>query len=165
MIKMYNAEVLSKFPVVQHFRFGSLFSWETDPEAVPAPITVHTSSHPGGPFPSISGNTGRVPTARQVPQGDARAPWGQSSSQASISTAAPWAMPSTTTPSQAGGMPPTRAPWASASVSGNALSGGERASAPWATSSGPSTSSRDVLTRAPWANLAKPPNDPAVPKR
>jgi len=27
MVKIYNAEVLSKFPVVQHFPFGSLFRW------------------------------------------------------------------------------------------------------------------------------------------
>lgn len=46
MIKMYNAEVLSKFPVVQHFRFGSLFSWEPQPNASPPPTSVHTSSQP-----------------------------------------------------------------------------------------------------------------------
>ncbi|KAK5277966.1 Serine/threonine-protein phosphatase 2A activator 1, partial [Cryomyces antarcticus] len=33
MLKMYNAEVLSKFPVIQHFPFGSLFVWERDPNA------------------------------------------------------------------------------------------------------------------------------------
>lgn len=43
---MYNAEVLSKFPVVQHFRFGSLFSWEPQPNAAPPPTSIHTSSHP-----------------------------------------------------------------------------------------------------------------------
>src|SRR5947199_10304523 len=28
MLKMYSAEVLGKFPVVQHFPFGSIFTWE-----------------------------------------------------------------------------------------------------------------------------------------
>lgn len=46
MIKMYNAEVLSKFPVVQHFQFGSLFSWEPQPNASPPPTSIHTSSQP-----------------------------------------------------------------------------------------------------------------------
>lgn len=43
---MYNAEVLSKFPVVQHFRFGSLFSWEQQPNSIKPPASVHTSNQP-----------------------------------------------------------------------------------------------------------------------
>ena len=27
MLKMYHGEVLSKFPIVQHMRFGTLFPW------------------------------------------------------------------------------------------------------------------------------------------
>ena len=47
---MYDAEVLSKFPVVQHFPFGSLFSFERDGE-VEADTgigrgTVHLASQP-----------------------------------------------------------------------------------------------------------------------
>ncbi|EWC46885.1 hypothetical protein DRE_03897 [Drechslerella stenobrocha 248] len=33
MMKMYAAEVLGKFPVVQHFPFGSIFSWDQAPGA------------------------------------------------------------------------------------------------------------------------------------
>ncbi|KAJ4331425.1 Serine/threonine-protein phosphatase 2A activator 1 [Didymella glomerata] len=61
MIKMYNAEVLSKFPVVQHFPFGSLFSWTPDPNAPKIQASVHTSSQPKAVTPSNS-----APTARQT---------------------------------------------------------------------------------------------------
>ena len=47
-MKMYQAEVLSKFPVVQHFPFGSLFKWERDPKApaVPPITAAHSSNTP-----------------------------------------------------------------------------------------------------------------------
>ncbi|KAL6709983.1 Serine/threonine-protein phosphatase 2A activator 1 [Coniothyrium glycines] len=54
MIKMYNAEVLSKFPVVQHFPFGSLFSWEHDPNAGKTTVSVHTSSQPNSTPPGTT---------------------------------------------------------------------------------------------------------------
>ncbi|GAB7338315.1 hypothetical protein MBLNU457_4627t2 [Dothideomycetes sp. NU457] len=46
LIKMYNAEVLSKFPVVQHLHFGSLFPWEQDPQAVRQQASIHARSQP-----------------------------------------------------------------------------------------------------------------------
>jgi len=58
MIKMYLAEVLAKFPVVQHFPFGSLFSWERDPDARAVPASAPVPSQPAPqPIQSIGPGT------------------------------------------------------------------------------------------------------------
>lgn len=144
MIKMYNVEVLSKFPVVQHFPFGSLFAWESDPNAKAIQASVHTSSQPKQ---STSAST--APTAR--PQPGMRDPL---ANQATAATRAPGGMPMTAAPWANGQT--TRAPWASSGTTVLPAPNGSTQSsrAPARGDQGPPSSnaqSGQPATRAPWA--------------
>jgi serine/threonine-protein phosphatase 2A activator len=117
----------SKFPVSQHLPFGSLFSWDQDPNATAAAPSAHAASQPIG--------SSRAP-ATQIPQGTTRAPWADAPKRAGDSTMAPWAQARSTHPNS--GMPLMQAPWE-------------------AGRSGPSTTRSEVAsglppTKAPWAN-------------
>lgn len=133
MIKMYNAEVLSKFPVVQHFPFGSLFPWTPDPNAPKIQASVHTSSQPRAATPSNS-----APTARQTgPQLQLRDPLAEQGMRAP---------PSRTE------HPPLRDPMAGAGV------WMPMTAAPWAKASGPNVpAGPNQPTRAPWAASTRAP--------
>lgn len=145
MIKMYNAEVLSKFPVVQHFPFGYLFSWERDPNAIPPPVSAHTASGPQS-RPKES-----APSAsRQVPDIGTKAPWATTSRPAppTGATVAPWAAKAegTSNPSATGA---SRIP--SSLPDTSRLPPGPMAPT---RARGPETSSddyKDVQTKVPWA--------------
>lgn len=174
MIKMYNAEVLSKFPVVQHFPFGSLFSFDQDPDARPPAPSVHAANQPvRDGFGSSAAD--KVAAPRAPPQPGTQAPTASQSTSVP-GTAAPPTSQGPSKPSPAVG---TAAPWARGPTAmidpaegaatrpaprGTPPSGAESGTvAPWASRQPAATGAALPPTRFPQPGPRPTPADGGIP--
>lgn len=97
-MKMYQAEVLEKHTVVQHFYFGDILPWRKTGTSEPLPTHIVVSEEQ-------EDNDDDFTTGQPV---ISKAPWVDAGDQHPVSTTvAPWAAMPT------GTMPTTAAPWAS----------------------------------------------------
>lgn len=149
MIKMFNAEVLSKFPVVQHFPFGTLFSWEQDPNAASPAHSIHIANQPQkqtGP----SQATSMLPPPGPGLLGTA-APWA-SSPRVSVAGAGVPSMRAPP-PRAGGGLTPVtgRVPLRGNIPSGPGPQSGVLGRPGDTGSGGDSTDGQITMTKAPWA--------------
>jgi serine/threonine-protein phosphatase 2A activator len=157
MVKMYNAEVLSKFPVVQHFPFGSLFLWEPDPTAVVPRDSAHIASQLQKP-----NEMGPPSAARTFAGQGVKAPWAVAPRGNEYLLGAGVSAPRTSTLADTAplrtGPGTARAPWSNLNTS-RSLSPAVRQppKVPWTSVERESENSdANLPTQAPWAKKDAP---------